>query len=140
MAGELFAEVKVVGHEDLINLMIRAGESTGEVLGRALKEEGDDIFRETQEQVPFQFGSLRASGRVTGPIVSANDVILMLSYGNTAVQYALYQHEGARADGTHQIQNYHNGKKGQYLSDPVNDRIPTMGAAIAMRIEEMLQP
>lgn len=137
--GDLFAEIKVVGHDDLINLMIRAGASTANVLGRALKEEGDDVFRETQEQVPFRHGMLKASGRVTGPIISADDVVVMLSYGNTAVQYATYQHEGARADGSHRIQNYHNGKKDHYLTDPVNDAIPTMGASIAMRIEEMLE-
>ena len=133
------AEVKVVGTDDLIRLMVMAGAQAGPILGKALKEGGDLIFRESQEQVPFRHGGLKSSGRVTGPVMTRqDDVLLMLSYGNTAVQYAWYQHEGHRADGTHQIAHYNNGKKDHYLSDPVNDAIPTLGASIAMRIEEML--
>jgi hypothetical protein len=132
-------EVKVTGHEDLVRLMVEAGAHATDILGRAIKESADDIFRESQEQVPFRHGPLRASGRITGPTISGSDVIVMLSYGNSAVQYAEYQHAGVRADGTHRIRNYHNGKKDHYLSDPVNDAIPTMGASIAMRIEEMFR-
>lgn len=132
-------DIKVVGHDDLIRLMILAGAQAGPVLGRALKEAGDDIFRESQEQVPFRHGQLRASGRVTGPVMDGGNVAVLLSYGNTAVQYATYQHEGARADGTHRIRHHSNGKKDHYLSDPVNDAIPTLAASIATRIEELLQ-
>jgi hypothetical protein len=132
-------DVKLVGHEELIRLMILAGAQAGPVLGRALKEAADDIFRESQEQVPFRHGPLRASGRVVGPVSAGADIAVMISYGNTAVQYATYQHEGARADGTHVIQNHGNGKKSHYLSDPVNDAIPTLAASIATRIEELLR-
>lgn len=132
-------DVKLVGHEELIRLMILAGAQAGPVLGRALKEAADDIFRESQEQVPFRHGPLRASGRVVGPVSAGADIAVMLSYGNTAVQYATYQHEGARADGTHVIQRHGNGKKDHYLSDPVNDAIPTLAASIATRIEELLR-
>jgi hypothetical protein len=133
------AEVTVTGHDDLIRLMVLAGQSTVPILGRALKEGGDDMMRESQEQVPFRHGPLKNSGRVSGPVMLGPDVVVMLSYGNTAVAYALYQHEGKRQDGTRPIRHYHNGKKGHYLSDPVQDMAPTLGPSIALRLEELLR-
>jgi hypothetical protein len=139
MAEVQVARVVVTGHEDLTRLMVLAGQATTPILGRALKEGGDDMMRESQEQVPFRHGPLKNSGRVSGPAMVGPDVVVMLSYGNTAVAYALYQHEGKRQDGTHQIRNYHGGKKGKYLSDPVQDAAPTLGPSIALRLEELLR-
>jgi hypothetical protein len=139
VANVQVASVTVTGHDDLIRLMVLAGQSTTPILGQALKEGGDDMMRESQEQVPFRDGPLKNSGRVTGPAMLGPDVVVMLSYGNTAVAYALYQHEGKRQDGTRRIRQYHNGKKGHYLSDPVNDMAPTLGPSIALRLEELLR-
>lgn len=133
------ASVTVTGHDDLIRLMVLAGQSAAPILARALKEGADDMMRESQEQVPFRHGPLKNSGRVTGPAMVGPDVVVMLSYGNTSVAYALYQHEGHRQDGTRQIRNYHNGKKGKYLSDPVQDAAPALAPSIALRLEELLR-
>jgi hypothetical protein len=139
MAEIEVARVTVTGHDDLIRLMVLAGQSAAPILGQTLKEGADDMMRESQEQVPFRHGQLRESGRVSGPVTLGADLVVFLSYGNTAVAYALYQHEGQRKDGTHQIRNYHNGKKGHYLTDPVNDAAPTLGPAIALKLEELIR-
>jgi hypothetical protein len=139
MANVQVATVTVTGHDDLIRLMVLAGQATTPILGQALKEGGDDMMRESQEQVPFRHGPLKNSGRVTGPVIVGDDVAVMLSYGNTAVAYALYQHEAKRQDGSRPIRHYHNGKKSHYLSDPVNDMAPTLGPSIALRLEELLR-
>lgn len=139
MADIAVGKVVITGHEDLIRLMVLAGQSTQPILGQALKEGADDMMRESQEQVPLRHGPLKNSARVTGPAMLGADVVVMLSYGNTAVAYALYQHEGKRRDGSRPIRNYHGGKKGKYLSDPVQDKAPTLGPSIALRLEELLR-
>lgn len=134
----MIAEVQAVGHDDLIRLMVMAGAEATPLLARTLREAGEDIMRESQEQVPLRFGPLKASGRVAGPIMEGENVLVSLSYGNSAVQYAMYQHEGHRADGSHQIRTYHKGKKGKYLEDPMNDAIPTLAPMIALKLQEIL--
>lgn len=134
----MIAEVTTVGHDDLIRLMVMAGAEATPLMARMLREAADDIMRESKEQVPLRFGPLKNSGRVAGPFREGDNVMVSLSYGNTAVQYAMYQHEGHRADGSHQIHTYHKGKKGHYLEDPVNAAIPTMAPIMAMKLQEIL--
>ena len=136
--AQLF-EVKFTGIAEAETLYARAGAQAGPVLGRTLRELGEGMMRVSQVQVPFRFGPLKASGRVTGPTVKGNDIQVELSYGNTAVAYALYQHEGQRADGTHKIRNYHYGKKKHYLSDPVNAGVGLLGPLLARRVEELFE-
>lgn len=144
----MIAEVTTVGHDDLIRLMVMAGAEATPLMARMLREAAENIMRESQEEVPLRFGPLKASGRVSGPFREGDNIMVSLSYGNTAVQYAMYQHEGQRADGSHQVRNYGtssrggksggNGKKKQYLSDPVEAAIPSMAPIMAMKIQEIL--
>jgi hypothetical protein len=136
----MVADVTVAGQEDLIRLLLMAGASAGPLMGRLLKEEADDIFRESQEQVPFRDGPLKASGRVGDPVMAgSNDWLVEISYGSTAVAYALYQHEGMRRDGSHVVRNYsYPGKKKHYLIDPVEQHIPDIAPHMALKLQEIL--
>jgi hypothetical protein len=134
----LIGSIEVVGHDELVALLTRAGATAQPTLGRVLKEEADLIMRDSQEEAPFRFGGLKASARVQNPVFTAGEVTVQLSYGSSAVAYAMYLHRGMREDGTHVIQNFGNGKKKDYLSDPVEAHIPGLDARIAMKIEEIL--
>lgn len=127
-----------MGHDELVALMVRAGAAAKPMLGRVLKEEGDLIMRDSQEEAPFRLGGLKGSGRVQNPVFTAEEVTVTLSYGSSAIKYAMYLHRGMREDGTHVIQNFRNGKKKDYLSDPVNAHIPGLDARIAMKLQEIL--
>lgn len=135
----MIAEVTTVGHDDLIRLMVMAGAEAAPLMGRMLRESGDEIMRDSQHMVPLRFGPLKASGRVAGPAREGDNIMVTLTYGNTAVKYALYQHEGRRADGTHIVRNYHTEGTGpNYLSGPVEKAIPTIAPMIALKLQEIL--
>lgn len=135
----MIAEVTTVGHDDLIRLMVMAGAQATPLMGRMLREAGDDMMRESQHLVPLRAGPLKNSGRVAGPYREGDNIMVSLSYGNTAVQYAMYQHEGHRADGSHQVSHYHTAGTGpNYLSDPVNAAVPKMAPIMAMKLQEIL--
>jgi hypothetical protein len=144
----LIGSVEIVGHDELVALMVRAGATAQPMLARVLKEEADLIMRNSQEEVPLRFGALKNSARVQNPVFAGGEVSVTLSYGSSAVAYAMYQHAGQREDGSHVVRNYGmsapggnaagNGKKKQYLSDPVEAAIPGMDARLAMKLEEIL--
>lgn len=69
----------------------------------------------SRRQVPFMEGGLQRSGfaddDAEGYFVAYNE------------EYAAYQHEGMRADGTHVVRNWNNGRKSKYLEDPMKENI-----------------
>lgn len=38
-------------------------------------------------------------------------------------EYAAYQHEGMRADGSHVVRRWNNGRKSKYLEDPLKENL-----------------
>lgn len=86
----------------------------------ALRVIADEILRLSQLEVPFVTGELMASG-----VAQEDGDEYVVGYNKV---YAAYMHEGVWADGSHEIQNYSNGRKGKYLEDPmkVNKEILTM--------------
>ncbi len=62
--------------------------------GVAMRKEGDTIMRRSKaEFVPVEYGTLKGSGQVTGPDRDAGEIVVTLSFGGGAQDYALYQHE-----------------------------------------------
>lgn len=88
-------------------------------LGQALYREGAAIFEESQDEVPLDTGNLRASGKLDFPKIEGKDVVVEISYGGAAADYALYVHEDLEM-------NFRNGKKAKYLEDPARRRIKGM--------------
>ena len=97
--------------------------------GRALVAEAEAIMtRSKQSFVPVDTGVLRASGHVSMPDVSGDDVSVTLSYGGPASDYAVVQHE--RLDYKHSV----GGPK--YLERPLLEAASGMGERIAKKIRE----
>lgn len=64
-----------------------------QAMGRALYEEANAIFNRSQELVPVDLGNLKSSGLVHEPEFAGNTVQVQITYGNTAVDYAILVHE-----------------------------------------------
>lgn len=118
--------------ERLIGLLVRGGRQAPTLLGRALYDEANVMFNESQDQVPMDTGVLRSSGNVHAPAISHGEVLVEISYGGAAAPYALRQHENEEY-------KHAPGRKAKYLSDPVEDGLPDLGRNITDRLEAMVR-
>ena len=116
----------------LMRLLIRSGSQAPTRLAAALYDEANEIFSQSQDEVPVDTGVLRSSGRVHAPAISSREILVEISYGGAAAPYALRQHEN-------ESYNHAPGRKSKYLSDPVEDRLPDLGNNIVDRIEAMVR-
>lgn len=86
----------------------------------AVEAVAEDVLTKSQNEVPLDQGDLMRSGH-TEHFPSFSQV----SYGGQAVNYAVYQHEGHRKDGSHVIRNHtFRGRKTKYLEDPIKNNLP----------------
>lgn len=69
----------------------------------------------SRRQVPFDDSDLSQSG-----FADKDSDGYFVAYTE---EYAAYQHEGMRADGTHVVRNWSNGRKSKYLEDPLKENI-----------------
>lgn len=129
-------KIKMAGEDTILRTMALAGVRTPEVLAAALLDEAHIIFRISQLQVPYRYGALKGSGRVSLPVISGGNVFVDITYGGPSIAYAYIMHKGIMYG--HPI-NYRNGKKDHYLSDPVRERAPFIEANIADRINISLR-
>lgn len=77
-----------------------------------------EVGRLSSHEVPHDTGMLQNSyGIETG----INEVVA--GYNK---EYAAYQHEGIRADGTRRISSYQKGRKGKFLEDPIKNNLSVL--------------
>lgn len=74
-----------------------------------------ELLRLSRMQVPFNKGRLSQSGKVKK--FGENWGV---SYNTN---YALYQHEGMRKDGSRIVRRWNNGRKSKYLEDPLKENM-----------------
>lgn len=130
MADGLELDVQVTGQESLVRLLIQAGPQGDEVLSQALYEEGQLAFRQSQKEVPVRWGNLKGSGRLHPPALMGGMVEVKITYGSTAVDYAVYVHE--------QQKKYNRGRKWKYLYDPVQARVSGLDQRLSKRVARIL--
>jgi hypothetical protein len=126
-------EFEVQGLDNLVRVMIQGGKKAPMMLGRALYEEASEIFHKSQNIVPIDTGVLRSSGQVHPPHYSSQEIVVEITYGGAAKDYALIQHEN-------ESYKHASGKQARYLSDPVEDAIPSLDRNLADRIEAARRP
>jgi hypothetical protein len=102
--------------KELTKILVRGGANAGRALSQALYREAALIFEESQDEVPLDTGNLRASGKLGLPQIQGSELVVEISYGGAAADYALVVHEDLE-------RNYRNGKKSKYLEDPAKRRI-----------------
>jgi len=115
----------------LMELLAIGGPKTIATLGQALYREGAIIFEESQDEVPLDTGNLRASGKLGLPKVEGKDVVVEISYGGAAADYAVIVHEDLEM-------NFRNGKKAKYLEDPLKRRIKGMDGRLLLAVRKAM--
>jgi hypothetical protein len=84
------------------------------------------IMAESYKQVPWDIGTLRASGFVQKPVSDGGGVSVTMGYGGLAKAYALIQHEVKF--------NHPKGGKDHYLYDPAMEAAGWLGEWLAARL------
>ncbi len=101
---------------DFLNKVSDWDKESQNKLRGAVNDVANEVLRLSQFQVPHDVGTLQSSGQVE----PGEDYEAIVGY-NT--EYAAYQHEGIRADGTHPIRHWQGGRKGKYLEDPIRHNL-----------------
>ena len=99
---------------DFLKKLGKISTNSGIVVNRALSEMADALLLLSQAEVPLDEATLQNSGH-TRP----NGKDWEVAYGGSAIDYAVFQHEGMRKDGTHIVVNHQHGRKSKYLEDPL---------------------
>lgn len=95
------------------------------------KQVGDALHRQAQlvmtdskrSYVPVKLGTLRGSGHVALPTVTAKEISVALGFGDASAPYALDQHEN--------LTYKHRVGEAKYLEKPLKKRAKGMSVAIA---------
>ena len=104
-----------INDKDFAKVLDKVQKSIDTVAKTALMEMADTLLALARLEVPHRDGILEGSGNAYWE-------------GNTSAvafdtEYASYQHEGMRRDGSHVIRNYGRGRKKKYLEDPLKMNI-----------------
>ena len=124
--------IDLIGNDKLIGLLIKGGARAATATARAILEEGQIAFAESQRLVPVETGNLRSSGQLIGPTVLGDTVEVTIAYGGADAPYALIVHE--RLDISHDSPT-----QAKYLEQPMLRAAEGILARIADRVEEALR-
>jgi hypothetical protein len=116
--------------ERIQRALTESGPEGVKVAARALRNEAQEAFAVSQDEVPVDTGALKASGRIrpeTGVLTRGNEVYVELTYGGTATEYSVYVHENLEANHPH--------GKAKYLEDPMVRQINGISGRIADKVE-----
>lgn len=122
--------IELLNHRQVIALLAQAESNAVPMLGRALYEEGQLIFRNSQKQVPFRFGIAKGSGRLLEPQVAGTQVEVTVGYGGAASKYIEIIHNT-------KTMSFRNGKKSHFVEDPVEQAQMGMDARLLKRVSKI---
>ena len=116
--------------ERLQRALTQSGPEGVKVAARALRNEAQEAFAHSQDEVPVDTGALKNSGRLrpeTGVFERGNEVYVELTYGGSATEYSIYVHENLEANHPH--------GKAKYLEDPMSRQVLGISGRIADKVE-----
>lgn len=93
--------------------------SVGEKLAKGVDDIANEVLRLSQFEVPHDTGILQNSGQIDDGEGKYEKIV-----GYNTV-YAAFQHEGVRADGSHVVTHWQDGRKKKYLEDPIRNNLTT---------------
>ena len=120
--------------ERIQRALAESGAAGVKVAARALRNEAQEAFAESQMEVPVDTGALKASGRVrpeAGVFERGNEVYVELTYGGTGTEYAIPVHESLEANHPH--------GKAKYLEDPMVRQANGISGRIADKVERHIK-
>jgi len=100
----------------------------------ALYKEGIDIMNASLDIVPVLTGRLKGTGTVFPPVEVGGDAVVLLSYGDAEIDYAVEQHETPP-----EIYSHRAGQSWKYLERPAFEATRGMGHRIALYINNRLK-
>lgn len=115
---------KVYNLEKVCKGLIVKGTKIDKNAAKALTDEANTILLQAMAQTPVETGTLRRSGTVEDPKVSAKSITVEIGFHT---DYAADVHENLKA--------YHDQGKAKFLEDPVNEALPGLEARLAIRIK-----
>jgi len=83
-----------------------------QAIARAMHDDASTVLNESKRIVPVDLGTLKNSGKVSRPKVTANEIEVDITYGGAAAPYAIYVHENPEA-------RHAPGKTYKYLERPM---------------------
>lgn len=104
---------------DLSQGLDRLSQAMKGAVSQAVADVANEVLRLSQFEVPHDTGNLQNSGHVE----DGQDEFEKIVGYNTV--YAAFQHEGVRADGSHVVTHWQDGRKKKYLEDPIRNNIET---------------
>lgn len=122
--------VLTVDTTQVMRALEKLGASMATVAGQALREEAEIEMTEAKQRTPVDTGALRASGRVSGPVVKAKDIEVRMEFGNASVDYALVVHENVDA--------FHAVGQSKFLESTLVESMPHLPDRIGKRIKRIL--
>ena len=100
------------------------GALAGDPAGRALRSVGEVWMTMAKKRTPVQFGVLRSSGHVVGPVRIGKDWQIRLVFGGPSAPYAKAVHENLSA-------RHHVGQA-KFLESVVVERKGNLGKEVAV--------
>ena len=126
MAKPLIFNFAVEGTEELEAAFASLGDDMLRIGGAALFEEGNAIMNASKNIVPVLDGHLKNSGTTHPPEQEKDKVIVTLSYGGPAVDYAIVQHETPP-----EVFSHREGQSWKFLQNPALEATRGMAQRIA---------
>lgn len=120
--------------ERIQRAIIASGPAGVKAAARALRNEAQEAFAVSQDEVPVDTGALKASGRVRpeiGVYERGNELSVELTYGGTAMEYAIIVHEN--------LESFHPHGKAKYLEDPMSRQVQGISGRIADKVEAAMK-
>ena len=120
-----------LNRKEINRLLSIGGPRALKTAGQVLYKEGATIFEQSQEEVPVDTNALRTSGKLGLPQLEGQSVVVEISYGGAAVDYAMIVHEDLEA-------RHREGKKAKYLEDPARRALAGMDERILAKIRKAM--
>jgi len=117
----------VRGADAIAARLARLARALPQAVAAALFEEAQIEMTEARERTPVDTGALRASGMVHQPSIDGGDISVALTFGSTAVGYAVQVHEDLDA--------FHPVGQAKFLESTLNESRPHIPARVARRID-----
>jgi hypothetical protein len=114
--------------KDLLEGLQRMAGMADDATHHGINDVATEVLRLSEREVPHDKGLLQNSGMI-------EDVSKLESIVGYNKEYAAYQHEGRRFDGTHVIKNYQRGRKGKYLEDPIKNNLSVFNRILGERLQ-----
>jgi hypothetical protein len=130
-------EIHCKSPEDLIKEINRLTSVFPDGVKQALWEQANAIMNDSSEQVPVDYGYLRASRYVNDPYSEMNKIGIELGYwANYAAAVHGIPEPPMKSEGGRSA--HHEEGKWHFLKDPIDAHAPELNGRIVLRVEQML--